>query len=69
MNRHKNYWSVMGYESPSEKEAEQISAERKARWDEDKKIIKGIMDRNTTMAESGFVYVANLIKEIMEESK
>ncbi len=59
----------MGHGIPSEKEAERIATERKARWDEDKKIIKGIMDRNTTMAESGFVYVANIIKEIMEESK
>ncbi len=67
MNRHRANWSAMGIDEPTR---EQQSGERKRRSKQradDKATIKSIIDRNTTILESGISYVVSLIKEIAEE--
>ncbi len=66
MNRHRAYWSAMGYEV-SEEEARERQEKRKDKRQKEKKAIKRIVLDHNTFLDSGISYVQGILKEIAEE--
>ncbi len=69
MNRHRAYWSAMGYEPPSDEEAEQIRARRKEKRNQDKETLRMMIESNETFFRGGQTYVLDLLREIAEDKE